>query len=133
MDAGVTKVCGIEARGFLLGGAVALRLGVGFAGVRKAPALFPGDKVAIDAVEDYRGVNWRLLIQTDSLDSGDRVVLVDDWAERGSQAVAARQLIEACGAAVVGISVIVDQLTDEVRRQLPVITAVVGYDELPRG
>jgi adenine phosphoribosyltransferase len=67
------------------------------------------------------------------VDSGDRVVLVDDWAERGSQVIAARRLIEACGAAVVGVSVIVDQLTDEVRRQLPVMTAVVGYDVLPTG
>ena len=44
--AGVTAVCGVESRGFLLGGAAAVELGVGFVPVRKADGLFPGYKTA---------------------------------------------------------------------------------------
>lgn len=130
-DAGLTKVCGIEARGFLLGGAVALRLGVGFAAVRKGEALFPGEKSSLETAPDYRSARWRLRIRTDSLGPGDRVVLVDDWAERGSQALTARRLVEGCGATFLGLSVVVDQLTEDVRHQLGLVTAVVRHDELP--
>lgn len=130
-DAGLTKVCGIEARGFILGGAVALRLGVGFVAVRKGDNMFPGEKATVEAAPDYRGLPWRLRIRTDSLRPGDRVVLVDDWAERGSQALAARQLVETCGAAFLGVSLVVDQLTDEVRSRLGRVNAIARSHELP--
>jgi adenine phosphoribosyltransferase len=48
-----------------------------------------------------------------SLEPQDRVLVVDDWAETGSQATATRSLIERCGASYVGLSLLVDQLTDE--------------------
>ena len=49
---------------------------------------------------------------------GDRVLLVDDWIETGSQAAGARTLIEECGATFLGVAAIVDQLTPESREQL---------------
>ncbi|MGH8986277.1 MAG: phosphoribosyltransferase [Acidimicrobiia bacterium] len=129
-DAGITKVCGIEARGFVLAGGVALRLGAGFAAIRKAPALFPGEKLTLDAAPDYRGRTWRLQIQRAGLGRDDRVILVDDWAERGSQAVTARRLIEGCGAVFVGTSLVVDQLRDDVRARLGQVSSIVRHEDL---
>ena len=130
-DRGVNKVCGIEARGFLLGGAVATQLGAGFVAVRKGDGLFPGPKVEATTDPDYRGLAHVLRLRRDCLSAGDQVVLVDDWAERGSQARAVQRLIESCGAAFLGLSVIVDQLGRQVRSKLAQVTAIIRYEELP--
>jgi len=61
---------------------------------------------------------------------GDRVLLVDDWAERGSQSRAAADLVAQCGATQLGLSVIVDELSDNVRQTLPRVTAVVRAGQL---
>lgn len=123
-DQRVTRVLGIESRGFLLGAAAALSLGVGFVAVRKATGLLPGPKVEMDANEDYRGQRHRLRMQP-VLDAGDRVLLIDDWAESGSQARVARQLVELCGATFLGASVLVDQLSTEARSALVRVTFLV--------
>ena len=128
---GITNVCGIESRGFILGGAAAGALGVGFVAVRKAGNLFPGPKRQIETAPDYRGTRHVLQIQERSVQSGDRLLLVDDWIERGSQATAARNLIEACGGVLAGIAVIVDQLDDHDRVGLPVITSILAASDLP--
>lgn len=120
---------GIESRGFLLGAAAALDLGVGFVAVRKADGLLPGPKVTTTADLDYRGQRHRLRMQK-VLRSADRVLLVDDWAERGSQARAARRLVEACGATFLGVSVLVDQLSADSRDALGRVTALVAAEEL---
>jgi adenine phosphoribosyltransferase len=126
---GVTAVCGIESRGFLLGGAAALRLGVGFVPVRKAGGVFPGDKVEQNTAADYRGIRQILRIQRSSITWRDRVLLVDDWIETGSQALAVRELITAQGAALVGCAVIVDQMGDH--PTLGTVHSVVTYQDLP--
>ena len=113
-----TKVAGIEARGFIVGAAVAIELQAGFVPIRKEGGLFPGEKLERRAARDYRGTTHILRIQRASLDATDRVLLVDDWFETGSQAMAAKELIEGCGARLVGAAVIVDQLSDDVRPQL---------------
>ena len=128
----VTKVAGIEARGFIVGAAVAAELGAGFVAVRKAEGLFPGPKVELRTASDYRGVEGVLRVQRRAFAPGDRVVLVDDWAERGSQALAARELIEECGAEFVGLSVVVDQLDEDVRRRLGPVHAIVPAEQLGR-
>ncbi len=127
----VTKVCGVEARGFLLGGAAAVALGVGFVAIRKRGALFPGVKHEIESDPDYRGMRQGLQIQRESVRPGERLLLVDDWIERGSQARAARELVEACGGVLVGVSVVVDQLTEQQREHLPPVTSLVTSAELP--
>jgi adenine phosphoribosyltransferase len=127
----ITKVCGIESRGFILGGAAAGALSTGFVAVRKRGGLFPGPKLEAAAEIDYRGHRHVLQIQTRSLTTGDRVLLVDDWAERGSQATATRHLVEQCGANLVGLSVMVDQLDSSVRSTLPTITSIIKASELP--
>lgn len=127
----ITRVVGVESRGFLLGGACATALGVGFVAVRKAAGLLPGPKVTVQAAPDYRGERHQLRMQR-ILGSSDRVLLVDDWAERGSQALGVKELIEACGAQYVGTTVIVDQLPNEIRAALRRLTSLVRAAELER-
>jgi adenine phosphoribosyltransferase len=128
---GVTKVCGIESRGFILGGAAAAVLGAGFIAIRKSGNLFPGPKSQVESAPDYRGTRHVLQIQQRSVGPDDRVLLVDDWIEQGSQARAARELIEDSGALLVGVAVLVDQLDDAARNRLPSVTCVVRAADLP--
>jgi len=104
-----TKVVGIEARGFILGAAVAHALGAGFVAIRKEGGLFPGTKLERIAQPDYRGLEHRLRLRRDGLSDSDRVVLIDDWCERGSQALAAKEMVEECGSVVLGLGVVVDE------------------------
>lgn len=128
---GITAVCGIESRGFLLGGAVAVELGAGFVPIRKAGGLFPGAKVTRTTAPDYRGVVNTLRMQRAALAPGDRVVLVDDWIQTGSQAEAVRALVAECGAELVGCGVLVDELTDQRRSEVGPVHALVRAAELP--
>jgi adenine phosphoribosyltransferase len=128
--AGVSKVCGVEARGFILGSPVAIRLGVGFVAIRKAGSLFPGPKDSETTAPDYRGIMHQEMQQR-ALQTNDRVLLVDDWAEKGSQALAAKRLIEQRGAILLGVAVMVDQLSDATRRILGDVRSIVRAAELP--
>ncbi|GHE15745.1 phosphoribosyltransferase family protein [Streptomyces alanosinicus] len=110
-DEGITSVCGIESRGFLLGAAVAVELGVGFVPVRKREGIFPGAKVTRRSDPDYPGLRQELRLQQATVSSGGRVLLVDDWIETGSQAAAVRSMVEECGGHWAGCAVIVDQTT----------------------
>lgn len=127
----VTKVAGVEARGFILGTAVALDLDVGFVPIRKRGSIHPGSKAVVRAGLDWRGNEPELLLQRAALTSGDRVLLVDDWVETASQALAARRLIEECGAEWAGLTVLVDQAEPVTRRLLEPFFAVVDSDALP--
>lgn len=128
---GVTAVCGIESRGFLLGAAVAVELGVGFVPVRKGIGLLPGDKAFGQTAPDYRGLRHTLRLQREMIGEADRVLLVDDWLETGAQAATVRAIVEECGAAWAGCSVLVDQLTDERRTCIGPVHAVLRAAELP--
>jgi adenine phosphoribosyltransferase len=130
-NAEVTKVAGVEARGFVFGPAVALRLGAGFVPVRKPGSVHPGAKAVRVSAPDWRGRSLAYELQRAAVTGGDRVLLVDDWAETGSQALAARSLIEECGGAWAGVSLLVDQLQDEVRGRLAPVRAVVLSEQLP--
>jgi adenine phosphoribosyltransferase len=127
----ISKVAGIEARGFILGAAVALELHAGFVAVRKPGGLFPGEKLVRLTPADYRQTETELRLQQQSLSRGDRVVLVDDWFETGSQALTAKALIEEAGAEFVGASVIVDQLQPDERAQFDRFSALLLYADLP--
>jgi adenine phosphoribosyltransferase len=124
---GVTAVCGVESRGFLMGAAVAVELGAGFVAVRKDGGLFPGEKISHETAPDYRGQRHHLRLQRAALRPDDRVLFVDDWIETGSQATAVRAMVEACGATWLGCSVVVDQLGD------PGVRSLVTADELGAG
>jgi adenine phosphoribosyltransferase len=128
---GVTKVAAVEARGFVLGAATALELGAGFVAVRKEGSVHPGPKAERRTAPDWRGHEHLLRVQRSAFDTDDVVLLVDDWAEVGSQAAAARALIEDCGATYAGLSLLVDELGEDARKSLAPVHSVVSGDELP--
>jgi adenine phosphoribosyltransferase len=129
-DAGVQKVAAIEARGFILATAVALELGAGLATIRKSGSIHPGPKAELTAPPDWRGLETTLRLQRHVIADGESVLLVDDWAETGSKALTARRLIEECGGRYAGLSLLVDQLSAEVRAQLAPVAAVALAEEL---
>ena len=126
----VDKIAGIESRGFLLGAAVAARLRVGFVAIRKSEGLYPGETFDADTSADYRGRRHTFRLQCAAISDGERVGLVDDWFETGSQGRIARELVERAGATYAGASIIVDQLPTEVRRVLEPCHALVSAREL---
>lgn len=130
-DDRITAVCGIESRGFLLGGAAAVELGVGFVPIRKDGGIFPGEKILRQSSPDYRNLRHTLRLQRGSLRPGDRVLLVDDWIETGSQAAAVRSMVEECGATWVGCSVIVDQFSGGPGNALGTVRGLVAEHDLP--
>ncbi|MEL1251716.1 adenine phosphoribosyltransferase [Aurantiacibacter gilvus] len=94
---GATKVAGIEARGFIFGTALALRLGVGFVPLRKAGKL-PVETIAEDYALEY-GVATLELDPT-IINDGEHVLVVDDLLATGGTAVAAANLLRRAGAVV---------------------------------
>jgi len=101
---GLTKVAGIEARGFILGGAVAHQLSIGFVPVRKAGKL-PAPVHGVDYALEY-GLG-RLELHADALSGDDRVLVVDDLVATGGTAAAAVDLVRRSGARVVGCAFVI--------------------------
>jgi adenine phosphoribosyltransferase len=102
---GVTKVAGIEARGFTLATPVARLLGAGFIPVRK-PGKLPYETVREDYSLEY-GTD-SLEIHTDAAQPGEKVLLVDDVIATGGTAAAAIRLLKKIGADVVGFAVFIE-------------------------
>ncbi len=101
----IDKVAGIEARGFILGGAVAHQLSTGFVPMRKKGKL-PWATIGQDYALEY-GVD-RLEIHTDAIARGDQVLVIDDLIATGGTAEAAIRLVEAAGGVVVGCSFVIE-------------------------
>jgi len=101
----IDKIAGIEARGFILGGAVAHQLSAGFVPVRKKGKL-PGDIVRIAYSLEY-GLD-EMEVHRDALKAGERVILVDDLIATGGTAEAAVQLLRKLGADVVAAIFVID-------------------------
>jgi adenine phosphoribosyltransferase len=93
------KVVAIESRGFILGGALADRLGAGFVPVRK-PGKLPSRRVGCSYDLEY-GTD-RVEVHEDALARGERALIVDDVIATGGTARATGQLVEQLGAALVG-------------------------------
>ncbi|MFQ5523620.1 MAG: adenine phosphoribosyltransferase [Acidimicrobiia bacterium] len=104
-DQGVTKVAGIEARGFTLATPVAERLGAGFIPVRK-PGKLPYETVREEYELEY-GTD-ALEIHVDALSKGERVLLVDDVIATGGTAAAAIRLLRSLGADLVGFACFIE-------------------------
>lgn len=101
----IDKVAGLEARGFILGGAVAHQLSVGFVPIRKKGKL-PGKTIEQDYILEYGEATVE--IHDDCLQPGEKVLLVDDLLATGGTAKAGIALIEKLGAEVVGCAFVVD-------------------------
>lgn len=100
----INRVAGIEARGFILGGAVAHQLSVGFVPVRKAGKL-PARTLSQEYALEY-GVD-AVEIHADALESGDSVLIVDDVIATGGTAAATVDLIRQGGGVVAGVAVMI--------------------------
>ena len=105
VGAGIDKVAGIEARGFILGGAVAHRLKAGFIPIRKRGKL-PHETVRVAYSLEY-GVD-EMEMHKDAIESGERVLLLDDLIATGGTATAAVQLLRQMGAEIVAAVFMVD-------------------------
>jgi adenine phosphoribosyltransferase len=101
----IDKVAGVEARGFILGGAVAHQLSAGFVPLRKKGKL-PHDTFAVTYELEY-GAD-ELHMHQDACIAGERLLLVDDLIATGGTAAAAVALLRQGGAEVVGAAFIVD-------------------------
>ena len=101
----VDAVAGIEARGFIIGGAVAHQLSTGFIPVRKKDKL-PWDTIGQDYDLEY-GTD-RVEIHRDAVGEGETVLIVDDLIATGGTALATLDLLRQAGADIVGCSFVVD-------------------------
>lgn len=101
----VDVVAGIESRGFIFGAALAYELGVGLALVRKAGKL-PRETHSVSYDLEYGSATVE--VHLDAFVAGARVLLVDDVLATGGTAAAAAELVEACGAVVHDIAVILE-------------------------
>jgi adenine phosphoribosyltransferase len=113
-EAKVDKIACIEARGFLLGGAMAYELGCGLVPIRK-PGKLPHETLK-QAYELEYGTN-EVEVHRDGIEKGERVLLVDDLLATGGTARAAADLVEKLGGEVISCAFLVE-LADLNGRQL---------------
>ena len=117
----VDYVVSAEARGFVLGGAIATDLGVGFSAARKRGKL-PSERVSREYALEY-GTDV-MEMHTDAIAPGERVLVHDDLLATGGTALAVCRLVEELGGVVAGVAVVAE-LTF-----LPGRAALAGYDVL---
>ncbi len=101
----IDKIAGIEARGFILGGAVAHQLSTGFVPIRKKGKL-PHKTVSISYSLEYG--DDEMEIHVDAVQPGEKVILVDDLIATGGTAEAAVKLLKKIGAEVVATVFVID-------------------------
>lgn len=104
-DAGVTKVVGAEARGFIFGGVLAYKLGAGFVPARK-PGKLPWQTTSHEYALEY-GTD-ALEVHVDALEAGDVVLIVDDVLATGGTAAAKAALVRSMGATVAGFAFLIE-------------------------
>lgn len=101
----IDKIVGIEARGFVIGAAVAYKLGVGFVPIRKSgklPAQTFQQEYALEYGSDV------MEIHQDAISEGEQVLLLDDLIATGGTAIAAVSLINQLGGNIVGCAFVID-------------------------
>ncbi|MDJ0825386.1 MAG: adenine phosphoribosyltransferase [Rhodobacter sp.] len=101
----IDKVVGLEARGFILGGAIAHQLATGFVPIRKKDKL-PGTTISQDYTLEYGEAIVE--IHDDAIEAGEHVLIVDDLLATGGTAEAGIKLLERLGAEIIGCAFIID-------------------------
>ena len=114
-DRHVDLVVGIESRGFILGAAVADRLGAGFAPIRK-PGKLPARTVRESFQLEYGSDS--LEMHQDAMQHGQRVLIVDDVLATGGTAAAAASLVRQCGGDLVGLAFLIELIALKGRSKL---------------
>ena len=104
-DKGITKVVGIESRGFILGGALATKLNAGFVMARK-PGKLPAETIEETYAKEY-GTDC-IQIHKDAISENDIVLLHDDLLATGGTMAAAYRLVEKCGAKKTYINFVIE-------------------------
>ena len=104
-DKGITKVVGIESRGFILGGALAAKLGAGFVLARK-PGKLPAETIEESYEKEY-GIDT-IQIHQDAIEENDVVLLHDDLLATGGTMAAAYRLVQRCGAKQTFVNFIIE-------------------------
>jgi len=119
-------IIGIESRGFLFGTPLALKLGVGFAPIRKLGKL-PHERITEEYALEY-GANT-VEMHRDAVRPGQRVVIVDDLLATGGTAAAAARLIERLGGVVAGCCFVIELALLKGRDALPGhnVSALIAY------
>lgn len=115
VDRGIELVVGIESRGFILGAAVADRLGAGFIPVRKLGKL-PAATVKANYALEY-GSDC-LEMHQDAIEPGQRVLIVDDLLATGGTAAATVSLVDSLGGKVQGVSFLIELVALNGREKL---------------
>jgi len=113
---GIDVVVGIESRGFILGAAVAERIGAGFIPIRK-PGKLPA--TSIKETYDLEYGQDALEIHADAVDRGQRVLIVDDVLATGGTASAAAQLVRKLGGELQGLAFLIELLALNGKSRLP--------------
>lgn len=127
----IDKVAGLEARGFILGGAVAHQLSTGFVPIRKKGKL-PGQRIS----QSYKLEYGEAVVEVheDAMQPGEKILLVDDLLATGGTAEAGIRLIERLGAQVIGCAFVVDLPGLGGRKRLEAmgmdVYALCEFDEL---
>lgn len=104
-DKSITKVVGIESRGFIFGGALAIKLNAGFVPIRK-PGKLPAEKVSQEYTLEY-GVD-RIEIHKDAITEGDIVLMHDDLLATGGTMEAACKLVESLGGKIAQVQFLIE-------------------------
>jgi adenine phosphoribosyltransferase len=107
LGAGIDAVVGIESRGFILGAAVAQRLGAGFIPIRK-PGKLPAR--ALKEIYDLEYGKDAIEIHEDAIEKGQRILIVDDVLATGGTAAAAVQLVRKLGGDLHGVAFLIELL-----------------------
>jgi adenine phosphoribosyltransferase len=125
-DRGITLVVGIESRGFILGAAVADRIGAGFVPVRKLGKL---PSVRVRATYDLEYGTDSLEMHQDAIERGQRVLIVDDLLATGGTARATVDLVKQIGGVVEAVAFLIELTALNGRAKLPgeQIHAVLQY------
>ena len=124
---GIEMVVGVEARGFIFGPPVALKLGAGFAPVRK-PGKLPAETIKESYELEY-GTD-EIEIHKDAVQPGQKVLLIDDLLATGGTMAACARLVENLGAKIEGIAFVIELSFLSGREKLPgyEVLSLVDYD-----
>lgn len=115
-DKGITKVVGIESRGFILGAALAARLGAGFIMARK-PGKLPAEVIEETYAKEY-GTDT-IQIHKDAIDENDVVLLHDDLLATGGTMAATHRLVQRCGVKKSYVNFVIELKGLEGRKAFP--------------